>query len=98
MAYLFNYQTNKKDSKISSLKYTPLLKLSEYNICQIIIQDFKGQGNILSFLTLIPLYRCVSEKEKKKTRKICKYSKECLKAFVYLFKCEIEKNVKVLVS
>ena len=66
MAYLFNYQTNKKDSKISSLKYTPLLKLSEYNICQIIIQDFKGQGNILSFLTLIPLYRCVSEKEKKK--------------------------------
>ena len=47
--------------------------------------------------TLIPLYRCVTEKEKKNW-KICKYSKECLKAFIYLFKCEIEKNVKVLVG
>ena len=46
---------------------------------------------------LTTIYRYITEKEENNW-KICKYSKDCLKAFIYLFKCKIEKSVKVLVG
>ena len=54
-------------------------------------------GNILSFLMLTTIHRCITEKEENNW-KFCKYTKECLKAFIYLFKCKTEKSVKVLVG